>query len=145
MGCHVDYGDESITLQGSELSGIDIDMNTISDTAQTLAVVAVFAGGSTRIRNVAHNRHKETDRITAVVTELRRLGIEVDQHEDGMTIHSGEPQAATIETYNDHRMAMSFALAGLRIPGVRIVNPACTGKTYPGFWTDLETICGGAA
>jgi len=145
MGCRADYGNDSITVRGNELSGIDIDMNAISDTAQTLAVVAVFANGPTRIRNVAHNRHKETDRITAVVTELRRLGIEVDEHEDGMTIHPGEPRSALIETYNDHRMAMSFALAGLRIPGIRIADPACTGKTYPGFWTDLEMICGGAA
>lgn len=145
MGCQVEYGDDSITVCGGELTGIAIDMNAVSDTAQTLAVVAAFASGPTRISNVAHNRHKETDRITAVVTELRRMGLHVDEHEDGMTIHPGELQPATIETYNDHRMAMSFALAGLRMPGVRIANPACTGKTYPGFWTDLEKLCGGAA
>ena len=145
MGCDVRYDDDSITVRGSELTGIDIDMNAISDTAQTLAVVAAFANGATRIRNVAHNRHKETDRITAVVTELRRLGLNADEHEDGMTIHPGTPQAATIHTYNDHRMAMSFALAGLRVPGIQIADPACTGKTYPGFWKDLEKICGGQA
>lgn len=145
MGCDVRYDDDSITVGGGELTGIDIDMNAISDTAQTLAVVAVFADGPTRIRNVAHNRHKETDRITAVVTELRRLGLNADEHEDGMTIHPGTPQAATIHTYNDHRMAMSFALAGLRVPGIQIADPACTGKTYPGFWSDLEKICGGQA
>lgn len=145
MGCNVRYDDDSITVRGGELTGIDIDMNAISDTAQTMAVVAAFANGPTRIRNVAHNRHKETDRITAVVTELRRLGLTADEHEDGMTIQPGEPQAATIHTYNDHRMAMSFALAGLRVPGVRIADPACTRKTYPGFWADLEKICGGQA
>ncbi len=120
------------------LRGIDVDMNAISDTVQTLAVVALFADGPTTIRNVGHIRHKETDRIAALATELRKLGAAVDEHDDGLTISPGTLQAATIDTYDDHRMAMSFALAGLRQPGVRIENPSCTAKTYPGYFDDLR-------
>ncbi len=142
MGCEVDYGDDSITVRGGQLTGVDIDMNAISDTAQTLAVVALFAEGPTRIRNVGHMRHKETDRVAAVVTEIRRMGVEAEEHDDGLTITPGQIQAATIETYDDHRMAMSFALAGLRTEGIRIADPSCTGKTYPHFFSDLEKLCG---
>jgi 3-phosphoshikimate 1-carboxyvinyltransferase len=142
MGCRAEWRPHSITLSGGKLRGIDVDMNAISDTAQTLAVVAVFAEGPTRIRNVAHIRHKETDRIAAVVTELRRLGLVVDEHPDGMTIHPGPIQPATIHTYDDHRMAMSFALLGLRTPGVRISDPGCTAKTYPHYFDDLQSLCG---
>src|SRR5207244_12454157 len=123
---------------GRPLRGIDIDMNAISDTAQTLAAVAVFASGPTTIRKIAHVRHKETDRIAAVVTELKRLGLPADEHPDGLTIHPGTPQPATVATYDDHRMAMSFSLIGLRTPGIRIANPGCTAKTYPRFFEDLE-------
>ena len=142
MGCRAKWRPHSITLSGGKLRGIDVDMNAISDTAQTLAAVAVFAEGPTRIRNVAHIRHKETDRIAAVVTELRRLGLVVDEHPDGMTIHPGPIQPATIHTYDDHRMAMSFALLGLRTPGVWISDPGCTAKTYPHYFDDLQSLCG---
>ena len=142
MGCEVDYGDDSITVRGRKLSGVDIDMNAISDTAQTLAVVALFAEGATRIHNVGHMRHKETDRVAAVVNEIRRMGIEAEELDDGLTITPGQIQPATIETYDDHRMAMSFALAGLRTEGIRIADPLCTGKTYPHFFSDLEKLCG---
>jgi len=142
MGCRVTYGDESITVRGGALTGIDIDMNAISDTAQTLAVVALFADGPTRIRNVAHMRHKETDRISALVEEIRRLGVEAEEFDDGLSLNPGTVSPATIQTYNDHRMAMSFALAGLRMDGVQIADPGCTGKTYPNFFHDLETLCG---
>jgi 3-phosphoshikimate 1-carboxyvinyltransferase len=141
MGCRVDRKSESITIQGSKLRGVDVDMNAISDTAQTLAVVAVFAEGPTRIRNVAHMRHKETDRIAAVATELRRLEIEVEEHSDGLTIHPGPIQPATIQTYDDHRMAMSFALIGLRSPEIYIADPGCTAKTYPNYFDDLQKLC----
>jgi 3-phosphoshikimate 1-carboxyvinyltransferase len=119
------------------LHGIDVDMNAISDTVQTLAVVALFADGPTTIRDVGHIRHKETDRIAALATELRKLGATVEERDDGLTITPGPTRPATIDTYNDHRMAMSFALAGLRIAGVRINNPGCTAKTYPGFFDDF--------
>ncbi|WP_437230664.1 3-phosphoshikimate 1-carboxyvinyltransferase [Planctomicrobium sp. SH661] len=141
MGCEADWHENSITLRGGELRGIDIDMNEISDTAQTLACVAPFATGPTRIRNVAHMRLKETDRVSAVVTELQRAGLKVEEHPDGMTIQPGPVQPALIQTYDDHRMAMSFALLGLRAPGISIADPGCTSKTYPNFFEDLEQLC----
>lgn len=140
MGCRVDWGTAAITVTGAPLHGVEIDMNAISDTAQTLAAVAVFAQGPTRVRNVAHMRLKETDRVHAVVTELRKLGIQADEHADGFTIYPGPVTPALVETYNDHRMAMSFSLIGLRVPGIRIANPGCTAKTYPQFFDDLETL-----
>jgi 3-phosphoshikimate 1-carboxyvinyltransferase len=144
MGCAVERQADAITVRGAPLRGIDVDMNAISDTAQTLATVAPFAAGPTTIRNVAHIRHKETDRIAALVTELRRLGLRVDEQRDGLTIHPGPMRGATIETYNDHRMAMSFAVLGLRQSGVRIANPGCAAKTYPKYFDDLERLCGAA-
>jgi len=101
-------------------------MNGISDTAQTLAVVALFAEGPTTIRGVGHIRHKETDRIGDLARELRKLGAVVDEHADGLTVTPAALRGATIETYNDHRMAVSLALAGLRVPVVVITNPHCT-------------------
>lgn len=142
MGCVVTSTETSITVEGKPLQGIDIDMNAISDTAQTLAAVAVFADGPTTIRNIKHNRYKETDRISAVATELRQLGIDVEERDDGMTIHPSAIQPATVETYDDHRMAMSFALIGLKAEGVRIADPDCTSKTYPNFFVDLANLCG---
>jgi 3-phosphoshikimate 1-carboxyvinyltransferase len=141
MGCRAEYSARAIRLIGGPLTGIDIDMNAISDTAQTLACVAPFAKGPTRIRNVAHMRLKETDRVAAVVTELRRLGLSVEEHEDGMTIHPGPISPGTVATYDDHRMAMSFALLGLRQEGILIADPGCTAKTYPDYFSDLERLC----
>jgi 3-phosphoshikimate 1-carboxyvinyltransferase len=140
MGCEVRRDSGSITVIGRPLAGIDVDMNAISDTVQTLAVAALFAAGPTTIRNVAHVRHKETDRIAALATELRKLGAQVDERDDGLTITPGALRPATIDTYRDHRMAMSFAVAGLRIAGVRINDPGCTAKTYPGFFDDLAAV-----
>jgi 3-phosphoshikimate 1-carboxyvinyltransferase len=142
MGCDVRREPHSITVTGRPLRGIDIDMNAISDTVQTLAVVAAFAEGPTTIRKVAHIRHKETDRISAVAAELRKLGVEVVEQPDGLSITPSNLKGAEIATYNDHRMAMSFATAGLRVPGLRIQNPACVAKTYPRFFQDLSAICG---
>lgn len=145
MGCNVTWGDHRITVRGTaDLRGIDIDMNAISDTAQTLACVAPFAQGPTRIRNVAHMRHKETDRVTAVVTELSRLGVQVEEHPDGMTIYPGPVHAGTVATYDDHRMAMSFSLLGLRVPGIIIADPGCTSKTYPEYFQDLDRLSAAA-
>ena len=143
MGAIVTFDDDSITVEGRPLAGIDVDMNAISDTAPTLAVVALFAKGPTRIRNVAHISHKETDRIAAAACELRKLGAGVDEFADGLRIEPVDAAAlhgATIDTYQDHRMAMSFALAGLRVPRVRINDPGCVGKTYPEFFSDLEKL-----
>ena len=141
MGCTVAREKDATTVTGGPLRGIDVDMNAISDTVMTLAVVALFATGVTRIRNVGHIRHKETDRIAALATELRKLGATVEEHPDGLILFP--PDAITparIATYDDHRMAMSFALAGLRVPGVTILDPACVAKTYPGFWDDLARL-----
>ena len=96
--------------------------------------------GATTIRNVAHIRHKETDRLHALACELRRLGAGVEEFPDGLTICPCQLHGATVETYNDHRMAMSFALIGLKVPDVVIRNPGCVAKTYPGFWQDLAGL-----
>lgn len=121
--------------------GVDVDMNDCPDSVQTLAVVALFAEGPTRIRNVRNLRVKETDRLSALAKELRKLGADVREFEDGLEILPGKPRPALIETYNDHRMAMSFAIAGLATPGIEIANPACVSKSFPRFWETLEA-CG---
>ncbi|MGH7170087.1 MAG: 3-phosphoshikimate 1-carboxyvinyltransferase [Gemmataceae bacterium] len=140
MGCRPVPSAIGLDLEGGPLHGIDVDMNDISDTVMTLAAVACFAEGPTTIRNVAHIRHKETDRLTALATELRRVGAEVEEFADGLTITPRPLHGAEIETYNDHRMAMSMALIGLRVPGIVIKNPSCVAKTYPHFFTDLERL-----
>ncbi|MEQ9409609.1 MAG: 3-phosphoshikimate 1-carboxyvinyltransferase [Fuerstiella sp.] len=143
MGCEVTWQPDSVTVSGRPLHGVDIDMNAISDTAQTLSTVAVFADSPTTIRNVGHMRHKETDRIAAVVTELQRAGIQAEELEDGLRIFPGHPRPSEIHTYDDHRMAMSFSLLGLRAEGIRILDPGCTGKTYPAYFQDLDRLCRG--
>lgn len=139
MGCPVVEGD-GISILAGPLRGLHTDMNAISDTVMTLAAVACFAKGPTTITNVAHIRHKESDRIAALATELRRLGAEVEERLDGLTITPRPLHGAAVETYDDHRMAMSLALIGLRVPGVVIKNPACVAKTYPWFFEDLEKL-----
>jgi 3-phosphoshikimate 1-carboxyvinyltransferase len=140
MGCSVRWEPDRITVQGGHLRGISVDMNAISDTVQTLASVALFAEGPTTITGVAHIRHKETDRIGDLARELRKLGATVDQFPDGLRITPGPLHGAQIATYQDHRMAMSLALVGLRVPGVTIRDPQCTQKTYPEFFRDLESL-----
>jgi 3-phosphoshikimate 1-carboxyvinyltransferase len=143
MGCKVAYGSDSITVQGGFLTGIDVDMSDISDTVQTLSAVAMFAEGPTTVRGVAHNRVKETDRISDLATELRKLGAIVVEFPDGLSIQP--PKVITpceIETYRDHRMAMSLALVGLRCAGLTILDPGCTAKTYPEYWADLASFTG---
>jgi len=115
-------------------------MADISDTAQTLAAVAVHATGPTRVRGIGFIRGKETDRIAAVVSELRRAGIQASEDADGFTVHPSTPVPTRFLTYEDHRMAMSLALLGLRNPGMEISDPACVAKTYPGFFTDLAAL-----
>lgn len=140
MGCKVERSGEAITVRGGPLQGIDVDMNDISDTVMTLAAVACFAQGPTTIRHVAHIRHKETDRITALATELRRIGAQVTERGDGLTITPAPLHGSLMQTYNDHRMAMSLALVGLKIPGIVIDQPTCVAKTYPRFFDDLERL-----
>lgn len=141
-GCEVQESDNSIIVTcKSALQGLDIDMRDIPDTAQTLAAIAPFASTPTRIRGIASARVKETDRVSATCTELARLGVKVDEHEDGMTIYPcDEFKSATVQTYNDHRMAMAFSLVGLRVSGIEIENPGCVSKTFPNFFEVLETL-----
>jgi 3-phosphoshikimate 1-carboxyvinyltransferase len=144
MGCRAVRDRDSTTVTGGPLRAVDVDMNEISDTVMTLAVAALFARGVTRIRNIAHVRHKETDRIAALATELRKLGATVEEQPDGLIIIPPDRVSpAEIATYNDHRMAMSFALVGLKAPGITILDPGCVGKTYPQYWDDFEMCFGG--
>jgi 3-phosphoshikimate 1-carboxyvinyltransferase len=142
MGAHVERTASATTVTGTgELEGLgDVDLSTMPDMAQTLAAVAVFADGPTRVRGVGFIRGHETDRVAAVVRELRRCGIEADEEPDGFVVRPGTPRPARIATYDDHRMAMSFALLGLRRPGIEIEDPGCVAKTFPDFWDVLEGL-----
>lgn len=138
MGCRVTYGN-GITVTGpKELRAIEVDMGDCPDVAPTLAVVASRAKGRTVIKNIAHLRIKECDRINAMATELAKLGAHVAEQEDALIIEGLAPGAAMhgaeIETYNDHRIAMCFGVAGLVVPGIRIANEKCVAKSFPDFW-----------
>ncbi len=142
MGCRVSRsaaGLEVVAPEGA-LHGVDVDMNALPDAALALAVVALFARGPTRIRNVANLRIKETDRLAALEQELRKLGASARAGSDFLEIVPGPLRPAEIETYDDHRIAMAFALAGLRIPGVAIRDPGCVSKTWPGYFSMLEAL-----
>lgn len=142
MGCIIKEGTDFIEVTVIDrLSGLDTDMRDIPDTSQTLAAIAPFASSPTRIRGIASARVKETDRVHATCTELRRLGVSVEEHPDGMTIYPcDEIQPGTIRTYDDHRMAMAFALVGLRIAGICIENPSCVSKTFPNYFEVLDIL-----
>ncbi len=142
MGCVIKECNDFIEVTGaSSLRGVDVDMRDIPDTAQTLAAIAPFASSPTRIRGIASARLKETDRIHATCTELARLGVQVDEHEDGMTIYPCDQfTPAIVQTYNDHRMAMAFSLIGLRVDGMTIENPSCVSKTFPDYFEVLESL-----
>jgi len=135
MGCEVHKSSDSLDLKGNVLSGIKINMNNMPDAVQTLAVVSLFAKGETTIEGIGNLRIKETNRIEALANELEALGAEVKTGEDFIIIRPREYVGAEIETYNDHRMAMSFAVAGLKIPGVKIKNPRCVEKSFPDFFS----------
>jgi 3-phosphoshikimate 1-carboxyvinyltransferase len=142
MGCTVKYLDDAIEVQrGETLRGVDVNMADISDTVQTLAAVAMFAEGATKVTGIAHNRVKETDRISDLATELRKLGAQVEEFEDGFNLTPPDKvRSAEIDTYSDHRMAMSLSLVGLRQPGIKILDPGCTAKTYPEFWGEMSAF-----
>ncbi len=141
MGAAVTFSDDSITVEGRPLRGVEVDMSAISDTVQTLAMVATVADGPTTMTNIGFIRAKETDRIAAPATELERLGIEVDAEPDSLTVHPGTAHGGIVQTYDDHRMAMSFALLGLLQPGIRIANPGCVAKTFPRYFEVLNQFC----
>ena len=141
MGCQVKRCGDAIEIIGRDrLTGIDLDMKAISDTSLTLAAIAPFAEGPVTIRNIEHTRYQETDRIHAMVTELRKLGVSVIEHQDGVEISPAQIKPAEIETYEDHRVAMSFSLIGLKAPGIRIKDPGCVSKTFPTFFDVLATL-----
>jgi 3-phosphoshikimate 1-carboxyvinyltransferase len=142
MGATVtrDHDGTTVEVERGMLQGGTFDFTHISDTAQTLAAVAPFADGPVTITGIGFIRRKEIDRIDAVATELHRAGLRVDVHEDGWTIHPGPLTPVTFETYDDHRMAMSFALVGLGAAGFSIAGPACVAKTFPGYWAMLDEL-----
>ncbi len=145
MGADVTTAVDRLTVASSPrpLEGVDVDLNETPDLAQTLAVVALFARGPTTLRNVGNLRVKETDRLEALRRELSRLGASATVDGDDLTVEMATPGAlhpATVETYDDHRMAMSFAVAGLRVSGIRIRNPSCVDKTFPRFFDMLDAL-----
>ena len=140
MGCTITEREHAIRVAGPlRLRGVDVDMADFSDTSMTLAAIAPFASTPTTIRGIGSSRLKETDRIAATCTEMRRLGVRVDERNDGMTIYPcSSIQPTRIHTYNDHRIAMAFSLVGLRVPGIEINNPGCVAKTFPNFFEILQ-------
>ena len=141
MGAAVERAPHRVTVRrDGRLRGVRVDLRDLSDMVPTLAVVAAFADSTTTIDGVGFIRAKESDRIGGVAEELRKLGVEAHALGDGLTIAPGSLHGAEIETYADHRMAMAFALAGLRIEGVAIRDPSCVAKTYPGYWAMLDTL-----
>jgi 3-phosphoshikimate 1-carboxyvinyltransferase len=141
MGATVHRGPDHIEVVGTgSLAGVSVDMADISDTAQTLAAIAVVANGPTTVSGIGFVRAKETDRIAAVVAELQRLGLEAEERSDGFVVRPGRPEPAVVRTYDDHRMAMSFAVLGLVAPGVSIADPGCVAKTFPGFWDVVDGL-----
>jgi 3-phosphoshikimate 1-carboxyvinyltransferase len=141
MGCTVTRGDDFLEVQGpAQLKGIEVDLNAMSDTAQTLSAIAPFAASPVTIRGIENIRYKETERIKAIVTELTRLGVKVEEFPDGVTISPSRVTPGAVDTYNDHRMAMAFAVLGLKVPGIVINDPGCTAKTFPDYFTRFEGL-----
>jgi 3-phosphoshikimate 1-carboxyvinyltransferase len=146
MGCNVTEGEAWIEVAGPgaggrSLQGVEVDLRDMPDTAQTLAAMAPFAETPTTIRGIASARVKETDRVAAMCAELTRLGVEVAELPDGLVIQPCRAiRPAEVQTYDDHRMAMAFALVGLRAEGIRIANPGCVSKTFPRYFEVLEQL-----
>jgi 3-phosphoshikimate 1-carboxyvinyltransferase len=141
MGCEVEVREGFVEVRGPErLRGVEVDMNAFSDTMMTLAAIAPFASTPTFIKNIEHTRYQETDRISAVATELRRLGVSVEEGRDGLRIKPGAIRPAVVETYGDHRMAMAFAVTGLVAPGIWIRDPGVVTKTFPGYFELLDAL-----
>jgi 3-phosphoshikimate 1-carboxyvinyltransferase len=141
MGCAVTEGERSITVSGpGRLRAIEADMTLMPDTAQTLAVIAACAEGSTTIRGLQTLRIKETDRIAALHTELRKVGIASEVGPDYIIVHGGSPRPARIATYEDHRMGMSFAILGAKVAGIEIEEPRVVDKSFPSFWETVSSM-----
>jgi 3-phosphoshikimate 1-carboxyvinyltransferase len=141
MGCRIQREPGKVIVQGRKLAGVEVDMGSMPDMAPTLAAIGLFAKGNTIIRNVPHLRYKESDRISDTVLELRKVGGLIEELEDGIIIHGGEKiSSAEIDPHNDHRLAMSFAIVGLKVPGIRIKDEHCVVKSFPSFWELWDTL-----
>jgi 3-phosphoshikimate 1-carboxyvinyltransferase len=140
MGCRISRESDGIGVAGGPLHAIEADMVDMPDQVPTLAVVAAFARGTSVIKNVAHLKSKESDRLTATVTELKKMGIDAVCTDNGLVVCGGKPKGSIIDTYNDHRIAMSFAIAGLNVPGVCIRGEDCVAKSFPAFWRVFEEL-----
>jgi 3-phosphoshikimate 1-carboxyvinyltransferase len=135
MGADVQTENSSVTVTGGDLKGLELDMSSMPDLVPTLAAVAVFARGTTLIRNVAHLRIKESDRLASIAMEWKKLGASVEEFQDGLRIEGGRPlHGATLDPHDDHRLAMSLAVVSLRVPDIEILNRDCVEKSFPGFW-----------
>jgi 3-phosphoshikimate 1-carboxyvinyltransferase len=144
MGAHVRWEADAVEVAGTgRLHGVDVDLGELSDTAPTLAVVAAFAEGDTRATGIGFIRRKESDRLAAAVAELRRAGVAAEEEPDGFVVHGRGPggvHGARFATYDDHRMAMAFALVGLVVPGVEVADPGCVAKSFPGYFSALGQL-----
>jgi len=135
MGCQVRRETDRVIVYGGALSGIEVDMGAMPDMVPTLSAIALFANGKTVIRNVSHLRHKESNRLRAIALEWNKLGGRVEELGDGLIIHGGGRLSGTVvEAYDDHRLAMSLAVVGLKVPGIKIRDENCVNKSFPGFW-----------
>jgi 3-phosphoshikimate 1-carboxyvinyltransferase len=141
MGCSIGRSEDSVMIKGGTLRGVEVDMESMPDIVPTLAAVALFAEGKTVIRNVSHLRYKESDRIGDTALELRRIGAKIEEKEDGLIIHGGQKLSGSeIDPHKDHRLAMSLAVAGLKVPGIRITDEHCVDKSFPLFWEEWERL-----
>jgi len=142
LGCNVVRGDHWVEVVGGELAPGEyiFDLGDMPDMVPTLSVLAAIRPGRTIIKNVSHLRKKESNRLEALVTELRKTGVRAEETDDGIMINGGRPHGGEIETYNDHRIAMSFAILGLRIPGMKIKDQDCVNKSFPGFWEEMKKL-----
>ncbi|MBW2027814.1 MAG: 3-phosphoshikimate 1-carboxyvinyltransferase [Deltaproteobacteria bacterium] len=145
MGCVVTREANKVTVRGNPLTGVDVDMGSLPDMVPTLAAIAPFAKGRTVIRNVSHLRHKESDRLQAIVTQWRRLGIPVEELDDGIIIRGvqGDLKGACVDPHGDHRIAMSLAVISLNVPALLIKDNGCVGKSFPTFWQLWQPLARG--
>ncbi|MCP4670879.1 MAG: 3-phosphoshikimate 1-carboxyvinyltransferase [Desulfobacula sp.] len=140
MGCFIEFDANGAGVKGGDLKAVEVDMSDIPDVVPTLAVIAAFARGKTIIKNIAHLREKECDRIDAVVSQLNKMNIESEQGDTWLSVKGGRPKGASIETFNDHRIAMAFSIAGLKVQGMKIKNPGCVKKSFPAFWEVFDKL-----
>jgi 3-phosphoshikimate 1-carboxyvinyltransferase len=142
MGCHCIKHDDYLEVSGPVQlrGGFTVDMKPMSDQAITIAALAPFADAPITVKNVAHIRHHESDRIAVICQALQKLGVEIQEHDDGFTVYPGKPHGATLDPHDDHRQAMTYSLLGLKVPGIIIKDPGCVSKTCPGYFDQLKKL-----